>query len=217
MPDLPELDAIYRFEPATEDDPDTAGVTLLVLHGASGTEDSLLAAAHRLAPGAARLSPRGPFPEDDGFRHLPRRGEDGRYDAEAVHARTGELAAFVAAATQALDLDPAKVWALGFSDGASAAAALALDHPDTLAGAVVLSGRAPFPVPKGRVLDGKKVFCATGRADETVTMDEYEELVEGIVTAGAEVQLHWYDAGHEISDKALDDARDWLRKRLAES
>jgi predicted esterase len=48
-----------------------------------------------------------------------------------------------------------------------------------------------------------------------VTIDDYEELVEGLVTAGADVELHWYDTGHEICDQELDDAREWLRKRLA--
>lgn len=222
MADLPDLGAPYRFEPGTGGD-ETSGATLLVLHGAAGDEGSLLAPARRVAPAAALLSPRGALADEDGgYRHLPVRGarppantDDADPHAEPVHRRTAELDAFVAAACEALALDAANVWALGFSDGATAAAALAYDRPATLRGAVLLSGRQPFRPPPGRILDHKQVFCATGRHDESVTIDDYEELVEALVTAGADVELHWYDTGHEISDQELDDARAWLRKRLA--
>lgn len=227
MADLPDLGVPYRFHPATDDD-ETGGITILALHGAAGTEDSLVEAARRISPGVAVLSPRGALPDDDGgFRHLPRRpppADEEELDpdlpspwAVAVHERTAELAAFVTAACPALDLDAADIWVLGFSDGATAAGALALDHPGAVAGAIVLSGRPSFRPPGGRVLDHKQIFCATGRQDELVTIDDYEELVEGLVTAGADVELHWYDGGHEIPDQALDDAREWLRKRLADS
>ena len=201
-----------------------------MLHGASGDEASLLDAARRIAPGAALLSPRGSLEDEDGgYRHLPLpltdvEGGDVAQDPDlptphalAVHARTPELAAFVAAACEALSLDADRVWVLGFSDGATAAAALFYDHPDLLQGALVLSGREPFRPPRGRALDHKQIFCATGRKDESVTMDDYEELVEGLVTAGADVELHWYDIGHVLSDQELEDAREWLRKRLADS
>ena len=227
MADLPDLGVAYRFDPATDGD-ETGGITILALHGASGTEDSLFEAARRICPGVAVLSPRGVFADDDGgFRHLPVRppaADEAELDpdlptpwAAAVRDRASDLARFLAAACTALDLDAEDIWLLGFSDGATAASALALVHPDAVAGAIVLSGRPSLRPPGGRVLDHKQVFCATGRNDELVTIDDYEELVEGLVTAGADVELHWYDAGHSIPDQALDDAREWLRKRLADS
>lgn len=227
MPDLQNLGVPYRFDPATDDD-ETGGITMLALHGAAGTENSLAEVARRISPGVAVLSPRGPIEDvDGGFRHLPVRPppeDEADLDPDlptpwvlAVHARTAEIAAFLAAACEALDLDAADIWVLGFSDGATVGAAFALDHPGTIAGAIVLSGLPSFRPQGGRVLDHKQVFCGTGRGDELVTIDAYEELVEGLVTAGADVELHWYDAGHEIPDQALDDAREWLRKRLADS
>lgn len=226
MADPFDLGFPYRFEPATGDDA-SGGVTIVALHGAGGTEDDLVAAARRIAPGAAVLSPRGTIADGAGFRHLPVRPpveEEAALDPDlptpwalAVRERVGELAAFVEAAAKTLDLDAGNVWVLGFSDGATAAAALALEHPGVVTGAVILSGRPSLRPPGGRVLDHKQVFCATGRNDDLVTMDEYEELVEGLVTAGADVELHWYEAGHEIPDQALVDAASWLSRRLAAS
>lgn len=224
MADRPDLGVPYRFEPAGDDD-ETEGLTVLALHGAGGDEDALVEVARRVAPGAAVLSLRGPFEDDGGgHRQLPRRpppAEEAGLDpdlptpwVQAVHRRSGELAEQLATAAGGLGFDAGRVCVLGFSDGATAAAALALDHPATLLAAVILSGSPPFRPPGGRVLDRKQVFCATGRNDELVTMDHYEELVEALVTAGADVELHWYEAGHEIPDLALDDARAWLRRRL---
>jgi phospholipase/carboxylesterase len=225
MADLPDLGVPYRFDPATEED-QTGGITFLALHGATGTENDLVDAARRISPGVAVLSPRGRLDHPEGgFRHLPVRPppeEEDELDPDlptpwalAVHEAVRELAEFLAAACKALDLDSEDIWVLGFSDGATAAAALFLDHPDAVAGAVILSGRPSFRPPGGRVLDHKQIFCATGRNDEIVSIDDYEELVEGLVTAGADVELHWYDAGHEIPDQALQDAAVWLGKRMA--
>jgi len=223
----PDLGVPFRFDPATDDDA-TGGITFLALHGAAGTENDMVDAVRRVSPGVAVLSPRGLHEDvEGGFRHLPVRStpeEEAELDPDlptpwalAVHERVGELASFLAAACKALDLDSEDIWLFGFSDGATAAAALALDHPDAVAGGVILSGRPSFRPPGGRVLDHKQLFCATGRKDELVSIDDYEELVEGLVTAGADVELHWYDVGHEIPDQALDDAGTWLGKRLATS
>lgn len=224
MADLPDLGIPYRYEPATDDD-SSGGIVILALHGTGDTEHSLVEAARTLAPGAAVLSPRGPFDEESGFRHLPKRPppeEEADLDPDlptpwqaAVRERAEELVAFVAEAAKAFDFEPADVCLFGFSEGATAATAVAYTKPEAIAGAVILSGQPPFKPPSGRILDRTQVFCATGRNDELVTMDDYEELVEGLVTAGADVELHWYDAGHEIPHQALDDAARWLHKRVA--
>jgi phospholipase/carboxylesterase len=227
MPDLPDLDVPYRFDPATADD-DTGGITFLALHGVGGREGDLMEAIRRVSPGVAVLSPRGPIAhEAGGFRHLPVRSspeEEAELDPDlptpwaiSVHEHVAAVAAFLTRACAELDLDAEDIWLFGFSDGATTAAAFLLDHPVAIAGTVLLSGKPSFRPPGGRVLDHKQVFCGTGRNDELVTMDDYEELVEGLVTAGADVELHWYDVGHEIPDQALDDARVWLGKRLADS
>lgn len=223
MSQLPDLGVVYRYEPAATSEDDTSEITVLALHGAGGDETSLLEAARRIAPGAAVLSPRGTVAADaGGYRHLaprtappPPNPDDPDPHADGVHERSGELLSFVTAAAEVLGFDAAGVWALGFGDGATAVAGLAYDHPPALAGAIILSGLPPFRPPAGRRLDHKQVFCATGRLDESVTIDDYEELVEGLVTAGADVELHWYDVGHELCDPELDHAREWLRKRLA--
>lgn len=186
----PELSLDYLWRPA----PDAAGspgtplpITLLVLSEADKKGDSPLAPlalADAVAAGVAVIAPTPPPATD-------------------AHDAAGALASFLTEAAEALAIDPGAIWGLGFGDGATLLTALAVDHPKVLSGLVVLSGRAPFKSPGGRVLDTKKTFCATGTTDTRVSEADYEQLVELLVTTGAEVQLHWYECGHDVTGDEL--------------
>jgi len=207
---LPDLGFEYRYRSAPETT-DSSPHTLLLLHGAGGDENSLWSAGETMAPGGALLSPRGKV-DQNGTRFF-RRTEAGGPDADDLHARVGELATFVSDACEAFSLDPSAVWVFGFSNGATMATALALDHPEALAGGIVLAGLAPF-AHQGRTLDGKGFFCGHGRSDEQVSSADYEDVVELLVTAGAEVELHWFDTGHEVTQEQLAGATGWLQRQL---
>lgn len=188
MPALPDLGLDYRWQPP---DPDEGlPVTLLVVSSGDGGSQAL-ALGESIAPGTAILALQ-------------------VAEADDWHAVASSLAEFVAGANTTFDLGADELWGMGFGAGATAVAALAVDHPTVLDGLVVLSGRAPFRSTGGRILDAKKTFCATGTADATVSEADYEELVELLVTAGAEVQLHWYDCGHEVTEEARDEIHQFL-------
>ncbi|MDP9070094.1 MAG: dienelactone hydrolase family protein [Actinomycetota bacterium] len=210
----PDLGFSYRYQPAGPGAASPAPA-LLLLHEGGGNEDEDFPVVDLAGGAAAVLRPQGKV-DDGGLARYFRRREDGSYDPDDLHRRAEELAGFVAAACQAFDLDPARVWVFGFSHAAVMAAALALDHPDAVAGGVLLNGAPPFATAEGKLLADKAFFCGYGRSDPGVTMDQYEELVELLVSAGAEVELHWYDAGHEVSDEQLSDAADWLTEQMGQ-
>ncbi|MGH9165496.1 MAG: alpha/beta hydrolase [Acidimicrobiales bacterium] len=185
MPTTPDLGRPYHWQPAAAGG-EIPPITLVLLHDDGGDEHSLMGLGASVAPGAGLLAPRRD-PTDD------------------PHHDAAELAAFLSDAVAAFELDAGALWGLGFGAGATALTGLAVDHPDALAALIVLSGRAPFPAPGGRILEAKKTFCATGTEDESVSGAAYEELVELLVTAGAEVQLHWYECGHEVVPAEVDD------------
>lgn len=208
--ELADLGFEYRYRPPSGA-AGGADKTVLLLHGAGGDESSLWHVGEAVGDEPALLSPRGKI-DEHGPRFF-RRVEPGVPDVEDLHARVAELADFVAGACEAYDLDPAGVWVFGYSNGATTAAALALDHPDVLAGGVLLAARPPFPH-HGRVLDAKSLFLGHGRADEQVTVIDFEDVVEVLVTAGAEVELHWYDSGHELTDQQVKEAGAWLQRQM---
>jgi len=202
----------HLFRPAAS----PAAPLLILLHGTGGTEHDLVGLADRLSPGAALLSPRGLVSEQGAARFFPRLAE-GRFDPDQVVPKIDELADFLAAAlrhyfpTQA----PRSRVALGFSNGANAAAALLQLHPELpLDAAILLRPMVVLdrPAPPGS-LAGRRVLLLNGAQDPIVPHDQPSRLASRLRAGGAEVELHLHpDAGHGLVPDDLVRARDFLER-----
>ncbi|GAB2486141.1 alpha/beta hydrolase [Nocardiopsis aegyptia] len=197
---------VHVFEPASA----PGAPTVLLLHGTGADEHDLLPLGRALAPGAALLSPRGKVDEHGANRWF-RRLREGVFDVDDLIARAAELAAFVTAATRAYDLDPGRIVATGFSNGANTAAALLLLHPDLLAGAVLLAAGAPLQdrEPDPVDLSGTRVFLGSGETDPITTIDQARLLAAQLGERGAEVTAREHPGGHAVPPRVLADARRW--------
>ena len=102
------------------------------------------------------------------------------------------------ACAQRYAFDPARVVAVGFSNGANIAAALRLLRPEVLAGAVLLRPMVPFVPEKLPALAGRRVLVATGKSDPIVPAAQSEALAELLHRAGADLALHWSPGGHGL-------------------
>jgi predicted esterase len=196
---------IHRFVPPERDDP----TTLLLLHGTGGDENDLLPLGRMLDEEAALLSPRGKVLEN-GMPRFFRRLSMGVFDEEDLVRRTHELAGFVEEATSEYGLDPQRLFAVGFSNGANIAASLLLLHPGLLAGAVLLRAMVPFEAETPSDLQGTPVYLAAGRSDQMVPPESTERLAKLLREAGAEVTLDWQPGGHGIGRAEIEGARAWL-------
>ena len=187
--------------------------TVLVLHGQGGDENDLLPIARALAPGAAFLSPRGKAVEAGMARFFARVSPD-VFDETEVRARTAELAEWIGAAAAEYKLDAAKVFALGFSNGASIAASTMLLHPGVLAGALLLRPRTivePSPLPD---LKGAPVLLIAGQQDEKMPQGAGEHLARLLGRAGATVEMGMVDAGHDLTPQDFGGGKMWFGKVL---
>lgn len=205
-----DLGFSHRFVPGKDD----SGVTLLVLHGTGGNENDLLPLGRDLAPGAALLSPRGKVLEH-GMPRFFRRLAEGVFDHEDLVFRTHELAGFVEKAAQEYDLDPAKLVAVGYSNGANIAASLMLLHPGLLRAAVLFRSMVPFEPETAPDLSGVPVFMAAGTMDQMIAPDNTRRLAEILEEAGAEVDLRWRETGHGLTYEEVNEAEEWLKNNLA--
>lgn len=203
-----DLGFIHRFRPATSGSRDT----LLVLHGTGGNEDDLIGIAQTVAPGAAVISPRGNVLEAGAPRFF-RRLAEGVFDPAEVRSRGEELAKFVRAAVASYDLDPARVFALGYSNGANIASTVMMLDSEVLRAAALLRPMLVFE-PKEKVeLSGNSVFISAGRVDPIVPPASVEKLVELLEERGAEVTLAWQLGGHNLVPSEIKEAADWLALR----
>lgn len=185
------------------------GPILLLLHGTGGNEHDLLPLADMLRPGAAVLSPRGQVLERDMPRFF-RRLAEGVFDIDDLKRRTQELADFVISSATKYGFSTNDVTAVGFSNGANIAAALLLLRPDALGGAVLFRAMVPLVPDVLPTLPATPVLLSNGRSDPLVSAEETERLADLLRSAGAEVTVSWQNSAHELTDRDVLTAREWL-------
>ena len=203
------LSFIHRFEPGAP-----AGPPLLLLHGTGGNEDDLMGLGHQIAPGAARLSPRGQVTER-GMPRFFRRLAEGIFDEDDLRRRVDDLARFIAEARSAYDI--AAPIAVGFSNGANIAAAMLLARPDVLSGAVLFRAMSPFRKPPGADLTRKPVLILSGSADPIVAADDAARLAAVLERAGADVDHRIVTGGHGLSQTDVTLGTDWFKHHDAKA
>jgi len=184
--------------------------TLLLLHGTGGNETDLLEMGKQIAPEAAIISPRGKS-LDEGVPRYFRRLAEGLFDIEDLKFRANELADFVRAAMRKYNLDPTRVVAVGYSNGANIAAGLLLLRPETLAGAVLFRAMIPLVPENLPDLSEKPIFMAAGESDPIVPKEQAEGLATLLEKCGALVTLHWRTGGaHALTKEEIVLAREWF-------
>jgi phospholipase/carboxylesterase len=199
---------IHRFVPGR------LPVTVLLLHGSGGDEDDLLPVGRAVAPGAGFLSPRGKALEDGMARFFNRAGTDG-FDPDEIGLRCAELAEWVGAAAREYALDPLRIYALGYSNGANMAGAMMLLRPGVLAGACLLRARAVVNVDPLPELNGAPVMISAGQSDHLIPVAGAEALGKALTSAGARVDLAVQNAGHDLTPADFSLAKQWFGKVLS--
>jgi predicted esterase len=198
-------DHIHRYiAPA-----DPAAPTLLLLHGTGGNEDDLIPLGQVLAPGAGLLSPRGNTLEH-GMPRFFKRLAEGVFDLADLRERTEELAGFIAGAGERYGFDPARMIAVGFSNGANIAASLLFRRPGLLRGAALLRPMVPFQPESAPNLEGTSVLVIGGRIDRIVPAANTAQLARMLEAFGADVEVAWIAAGHGLTSQDVEITRKWL-------
>jgi predicted esterase len=193
--------------------PGTKPATVLVLHGQGGDENDLLPVARALAPGAAFLSPRGKAVENGAARFFARVSRD-EFDETEVRSRSRELAEWIGESVAKYSLDGSKIYALGFSNGASIAASVMLLHPGAIAGGLLLRPRTIIEPAELPDLNGAPVMVIAGEHDDKMPPGAAEHLARLLGRAGATVDLGIADAGHELTPRDFAAGKNWFTALL---
>ncbi len=187
------------------------GRVLLLLHGTGGTEHDLLPVGKRISASASLLSVRGQVNER-GMSRFFRRIAEGEYDMEDLANRTDQLAQFVTASARSYRFKTNDLVIVGYSNGANIGANLLFRHPELTGGAILLRPWIPFE-PDGTVrLSGMPVRLHYGESDEIVPRAASEHLSAILGRTGAASSVHWYRAGHALTETELDEAALWFTK-----
>lgn len=187
-----------------------SGRTLLLLHGTGGDEHDLVPLARHVDPDAAILSPRGNVLERGAPRFF-RRLAEGVFDLEDLRLRVAQLRDWIAAATQRYGIDPARLTALGYSNGANTAAAMMLLHPGALRSAILWRAMVTVEdLPQATNPPDARALLVSGRTDPILPLPNAQRLASQLRGRAIDVRHEVLSAGHELTRNDIDLARDWL-------
>ncbi|MFD0868482.1 Predicted esterase [Chlamydia abortus] len=186
--------------------------TLVLFHGTGGNERDLLPLARMISPESSVLSLRGNVLEN-GMPRFFRRLSEGVFDEEDLIFRTGEVYQFLQQASAQYSVDPGRLVAVGYSNGANIAGSLLFHYQDALQAAILHHPMVPRRGIKLPVLSGIPVFIGAGLNDPICPAAETEELQQLLGEAGAKVSVHWERYGHQLTATEVEAAAAWFKEQ----
>ena len=197
---------------------------LLLLHGVGSNEDDLMGLAPYLDPRLHIISARAPLSMGPGmygwYAIQPLPNGDFQINEEQARLSLELIEQFIEEIVVAYELDPARFYLGGFSQGAIQSCAMLLLHPGRVAGIVAMSGRWPTMIEGERAPDeqlaGKPVIAVHGQYDPVIPIRYGRELKEKFEALPVDFTYREYPMQHNVSAESLALAASWLTQRLDE-
>jgi phospholipase/carboxylesterase len=203
----PDLPFIHRLKRAEHPD----GATLVLFHGTGGHEADLLPLGREIAAHADLLGFRGRSNDEGSLRWFRRYGMD-RFDQADIAREAQAIAATLPEALSRYGLDPSRVTALGYSNGANFAAALMLLHPGLIRRAILLRPMLVLEAPPTPDLSGVKILTVVGRSDPYGQFAP--PLIDHLRRCGARLSAETIAAGHGLDRQDIVLARRWYESAI---
>lgn len=148
--------------------------------------------------------------------------------AEQLEAALAKLEQFVHALPELYPINPDKIFAFGFSQGAATACSLSLRRPEMFRAVALLAGFVPRVVFEQRkhfisaeITEGRvqppKYFMASGTLDATIPIAKAERGREQLRAIGADVTYCTEDVGHKVGASCMRALKAWFDERCAEA
>ncbi|MEP7187753.1 MAG: phospholipase [Roseiflexaceae bacterium] len=196
---------------------------LLLLHGLGSNERDLIGLAPYLDPRFQIVSARAPHslvPDGYAWFEIGWTANDITINFQQAEQSRALLLGFIAEVLAAYGGDPARVYLLGFSQGAIMSASVTLTEPEVIAGAVLMSGRIPEEIrpliaPAER-LAGKPFLVVHGTADTVLPIRNGRASRALLATLPVALMYQEYAMAHEVSAQSLADVATWLTARLGD-
>jgi phospholipase/carboxylesterase len=208
MPKTSELreDLAFRYRLHEPDAPD--GSWAILLHGSGTDETVLLPFAAQVFPQARLLAVRGRIVQEESRRWFARITPVA-FDQDSIRSEANVFAAFLVQAGREHGFDPADAVFVGYSNGANLVSSLLFLHPGLVRRAVLMRAMPVLDAPPPADLSAVSVLVLSGKRDATYC-PYAGPLAHELRRAGARVEAHAVDCGHEFSDPDAALIRNWL-------
>lgn len=190
---------------------------VVLLHGVGSNEADLFDLEGAFAPEFRVVSARAPLAMGPrSFAWFPVQFTPTGPVADVVQAEASRvrLAEFVSWCINQ-GADPARVYLVGFSQGAIMAASLGLIQPHLVAGAVLMSGRIlaevlPQAVPRPEV--HPRYLVVHGTDDERLPLFHGQASRQTLIDLGLEPEYREFAMGHTVTDDSLGYVAMWVNR-----
>jgi phospholipase/carboxylesterase len=194
---------------------------LLLLHGVGSNERDLLSFACALDPRFLVLSLRAPLergPDSFAWFNVQFLPQGYAIEPEQLRESRDRILAFIDEAVRAYGADAARVYLLGFSQGAIMSLTTLLSSPSALAGIAALNGRIPPEVipwiaPQAE-LAGVPALVIHGTRDSVIPIDYARRAREVLEALPVDLTYLEYPLPHTIGERTLAATVAWLSAHL---
>ena len=138
-------------------------------------------------------------------------------ESVALHHRL--IKRVIAEQTAAGMIDPKRVFLLGFSQAVGVNFRFAFTHPELIRGVVALAGGIPGDwATGGKYHSGAvDVLYVAGERDEFYSTERIRQNAEALQQRAKSVELHLFDAGHEVPRAAYPVIEAWLKTNVQQA
>jgi len=194
---------------------------LVLLHGVGSNEYDLLDLKNYLDPRLFVVSVRSPLtigPQAYGWYpvHFTEAGAVG--DTAAAEKGRQTLVQFLEALPSVYDIDPKRLYLMGFSQGSVMSLFTLLTRPDLVTGAVIMSGRLLPEAWDARADDNAlrhlHVLAVHGTQDRVLPIADGRNIRERLSSLPIDFDYKEYPMGHAVSSESVADITSWLTSKL---
>lgn len=212
----------YRYkEPTKTTDEKEKPPLLLLLHGFGADENDLFGLAPFMDERFFVASVQAPFALDFGgrawFEIYFENGQVSGFDPEQFRQSLEMILEFVDELIAEHDLDAARVYLCGFSQGSMMSISSVFKAPEKFAGAVLMSGRAASEMVVNENIEKLKDFpilVTHGTYDQVLPIENGRATKEILSRLPVNLEYKEYPMAHEISQESLKDVSNWLKSML---
>jgi phospholipase/carboxylesterase len=203
-------------------EPSTGRPPLLVLlHGVGSSEHDLFGLANELDRRFLIVSARAPYvlgPGSFGWYHTQFTAKGPVISPDEAESSRVLLLKFVEELILAYQVDPQRVYLMGFSQGCIMSLSASLTRPRLFAGVAGMSGRLlpqviPQLAPVGE-LRGLPLIIVHGTDDQVLPIAYGRDIRDQLAKLPVDLDYREYPMPHTVSRESLDDVAGWLTRQL---
>lgn len=209
-----ELGLIHQVHVPQQEPPASGYPAIVAIHGRGSNAGDLIELAPYFGADWLTITPQAPLELGFGY-HWYEVLQVGDPEPQGFDQSIELLRQFIDKLPSAYQVDPQRIFLMGFSQGAVMSFALGLTEPERYAGIVAMSGyiaRQTQRQAERERLAKLPVLITHGTRDSVIPVSFGREAREWLGGTPAQLAYHEYPMGHQVSEASLNDVVHWLHQ-----